>query len=122
MLAAHIFFNGNCKDAIELYVKAFNATITTIMANPQNENLVIHSELLIHNQLLILNDFGDNDGVSRSGGYQLAVRFEREEELKRAYSILEHESTTISPMQKTDYSDCVVRFIDKFGTRWAFWL
>lgn len=122
MLATHIYFNGQCKEAIELYVKAFNATIKTIMQKSGQEELVIHAEIYIHNQLLMLNDFGDNDGYSKSGGYQLAVSFDNEDDLKKAYSVLKDGSTTISPMQATDYSTCVVRFIDKFDVRWAFWV
>lgn len=122
MLAAHIYFNGQCKKALELYTKAFDAVTKVIIQNANNNELIDHSEILIHDQLLILNEFGDNDGVSQSGGYQLTVRFDNENELVNAYSILEEGSTTIFPMQKTDYSKCVVRFIDKFDTRWAFWV
>lgn len=122
MLATHLYFNGQCKEAIELYVKAFNAAIKTIMPMPGQEELVIHAEILIHNQLLMLNDFGDNDGYSKAGGYQLSVSFDNEAELKKAYSVMEEGSTTISPLQATDYSACVVRFVDKFNVRWGFWV
>ncbi|MCX7709927.1 MAG: VOC family protein [Clostridia bacterium] len=122
MLATHVYFNGQCKEAIELYVKALNADVKTMMLKPDREDLVIHAEILIHSQLLMLNDFGDNDGDSKSGGYQLAVSFGSEEELKAAYSVMKDESTTITPLQATDYSPCVVRFIDKFDVRWAFWV
>ena len=122
MLATHLYFNGQCKEAIALYVRAFNGTIKTIIQNPENDDLVIHAEILIHNQLIMLNDFGDNDGFSKSGGYQLAVSFDNECDLKDAYSILKDGSTTISPMQATDYSVCIVRFIDKFDVRWGFWV
>ena len=122
MLATHIYFNGQCKEAIELYVKAFNATIKSIVQNPEQCDLVIHAEILIQDQLLMLNDFGDNDGYSKSGGYQLAVSFKHEADLKNAYSILKEGSITISPLSSTDYSVCVVRFVDKFGVRWGFWV
>lgn len=119
MLVTHLYFKGQCREAIELYTKAFNATVKTIIQNPEHESLVIHAEILIHNQLLMLNDFGDNDGFSKSGGYQLAVNFESEEDLREAYSALKDSSTIISPMQVTDYSSCVIRFIDKYDVRWA---
>ena len=122
MLVTHVYFNGQCKEAIKLYVKAFNANINTIIQKPDQGDLVMHAEILIHNQLIMLNDFGDNDGFSTSGGYQLSVSFRTEEELKYAYSVLKDGSTTISPMKTTDYSVCVVRFIDKFDVRWAFWV
>jgi len=52
----------------------------------------------------------------------LAVRFDNADNLKEAYSVMKDGSTTISPMQATDYSDCIVRFIDKYDVRWAFWV
>lgn len=122
MLVTQIHFNGQCREAIEIYVKAFNATIRTIMQNPENESLVIHAEIFIHNQLLMLNDFGDNEGFSKSGGYHLSVSFDSEEELKKAYSVLKEGSTTITPMRVTDYSKCVIRFVDKFDVGWGFWV
>jgi PhnB protein len=122
MLVTHLYFNGQCKEAIEVYVKAFNGAIKTIMQNPEQDDRIIHAEMLIHGQMLMLNDFGDNDGFSKSGGYQLTVSFDNEDDLKNAYSILEEGSTTILPMQATEYSVCVIRFIDRFDIRWAFWV
>lgn len=83
--------------------------------------LVIHAEICIHNQILMLNDFGNNNGFSKSGGYQLCVSFENEDDLQDAYSVMKNGSITIDAMQATDYSTCVVRFIDKFDVRWGLW-
>lgn len=122
MLVTHIYLNGQCKKAIELYKNAFNATIQTLIESPENEELVMHAEILIHNQLLMLNDFGNNDGFSVSGGYQLCVKFDSEDELMKSYSILVDGSKIITPLQATDFSACMVRFIDKYDVRWGFWL
>ena len=121
MLVTHIYFNGNCKEAIELYKNALYADVKTLIEDSVL-NLVVHAEMVIHDELLMLNDFGNNDGVSRSGGYQLCLQFENVDELKRAYSKMEFESITIDPIQSTDYSPCTVRFEDRFGVRWAFWV
>ena len=121
MLTTHIYLNGNCKEAIEMYKSALNASIKTLIED-SNSQLVIHAEVMIHDELLMLNDFGNSDGISKSGGYQLSVRFENEDDLKRAYTIMQSESVTINSMRPTDYSPCTVRFIDKFDVRWAFWV
>ncbi len=121
MLTTHIYLNGNCKEAIEMYKSALNASIKTFIEDSGSQ-LVIHAEVMIHGELLILNDFGNNDGVSKSGGYQLCVRFENEDDLKRAYSMMRSESVVINAMQPADYSPCTVRFVDKFDVRWAFWV
>lgn len=121
MLVTHIYFNGQCKKAIEMYKQALNATVKTLIEDTETQ-LVIHAEITIHNQLLMLNDFGNNDGFSKSGGYQLSVQFDNEADLKRAYNVMQEGSTTIEPVQATEYSPCVVRFIDTFDVRWAFWV
>ena len=122
MLTTHIYLNGHTKDALQLYKNAFDADIKTVIINPENATLIIHSEIMIHNQLLILNDFGDNDGFSISGGYQLVLKFDNEQELKKAYSNFEGGCKIISPMQSNEYTPCQIRFIDRFDVRWAFYV
>ncbi|TLG72506.1 VOC family protein [Culicoidibacter larvae] len=121
MLVTHIYFNGQCKEAIELYKQALNASVETLIEDPEH-SLVIHAEMLIDNKPLIVNDFGNDDGYSKSGGYQLCVQFDDEAALLRAYEIMQNGSTTIESLQPTDYSPCTVRFIDMFDVRWAFWV
>lgn len=122
MLVTHIHCNGLCREAIELYKKAFQADVKTIIYRPGRGNLVDHAEITIHDQLLMLNDYAENDHVSKSAGYQLAVRFDNETDLLAAYSVLNEGSTTVFPMQATDYSACVVRLIDRYDVRWALWV
>lgn len=117
----HIYFNGDCKQAISLYEKAFGVSVQTLIEH-SDQPLVVHAEILIHNEVLMVNDFGNNDGHSTSGGYQLSLQFDDEAALKKAYAEMQKGSTTIEPMQPTDFSPCTVRFIDRFGVRWAFWV
>lgn len=121
MLVTHIYFNGQCNQAIELYKRVFNATVRTLIED-SSHLFVVHAEIIIHNELLMLNDFGNNDGISKSGGYQLSVQFDNEAALQKAYATMQNGSVTIEPMQSTEYSPCVVRFIDMFDVRWAFWV
>lgn len=101
-------------------MKALNASVMTIIPKPGQEEFILHAEILLHNQTLYLNDYGDNDVNFESGGYQLAVSFDNEDDLKRAYSDMKEGSRTITPLQAADYSSCVVRFLDKFDVRWRF--
>jgi PhnB protein len=113
MLSTLICLNGKCREAIEFYKKALNATVNIVIPNKENEALIDHSEIFIHDCLLMLNDFGGSDG---------SLKFKNEEELKKAYSIMEDKSTMISPMSAQDYTVCQVVFIDKFDVRWGFWV
>ena len=122
MLVPHIYLYGHCKEAIQLYQKAFGATVHTIIEDDEHR-LIIHAEIEIHNQLLMLNDTGGDLDFSRSGGgYQLSVQFDNEDDLAATYSILVEGAAIILSMQATEYSVCVVRFIDQFDVRWALWV
>ncbi len=122
MFCTHIYFNGNCREAIDLYKKAFGADILTIIDSAEHgkENQIIHAEIEIHGQKLMMNDFGNSQGVTTPNGYQLVVQFDQISQLETAYNEFAESSTILFPKQPTDYSPCVVQFIDKFGTRWAF--
>jgi PhnB protein len=113
---------GTAQKPLNCIKKPFNAKVLTILQNPERgkENQVIHAEIEIHNQKLMMNDFGNNLGVTTPGGYQLVVRFDQVEQLEKAFDEFEEGSTILFPRQPTDYSPCVVQFIDTFGTRWAF--
>lgn len=121
LLVTHIYFNGDCKEAIKLYEKALGAKVKTLIEDAK-QALVVHAEIVIHNELLMVNDFGNNDGISLSGGYQLSLQFDDEAALKKAYAAIQENSITIDPMQPTDFSPCTIRFIDRFDVRWAFWV
>lgn len=124
MFCTHIYFNGNCREAIDLYAKALDADLLTVMAYPEQgkENFVVHAEMEIDGQKLVMNDFGDDEGMTTPGGYQLVMQFHDAGKLKQAFEILSKEGEILSPLQSADYSPCVVRFADRFGTRWAFFV
>ena len=121
MLITHIYLNGHCSMAIDLYADAFGGEVISVIKNPNPEvDLVIHAEMNIFGNKLMLNDHGDGDGHSTSGGYQLCVYFETKDELMEVYSKFDEGSSIIMSPKPTDYSECVVRFIDKFDVHWAF--
>ena len=122
MLTTLICLSGKCREVIEFYKKALNATVKTIIPNKENNKLIDHSEIFIHDCLLMLNDFGGSNSTLKSNGYLLSLEFNNEEELKKAYSFMKNKSTTISPMQTKEYTTCEVVFIDRFDVRWGFWV
>jgi PhnB protein len=120
----HPHFNGNCREALDFYKKSSSVQVLSIISNPENgkDNEIIHSEILIHDQKLMMNDFGDQDGITQACGYQLVVQFATLAELDEMYAVLSDHCKIISPKQPTDYSECVVRLIDKFGVPWALYV
>jgi len=51
--------------------------------------------------------------------FQIDVRMKKEEDVKRAYEILQEDSQTNVVLGPTFWSPCMVDFVDKFGVRWC---
>jgi len=122
MIVPHLYLNGRCEEAISQYVKAFGAEVKVLIRFPENEPQkgVLHSELYIHGQRIMLNDVHGNSDYPQRGTLELVVIYDNIEELKNSHEIMKEGSHTLSPMQATDYSPCVVEFWDKFGILWGF--
>lgn len=125
----NLHFNGQCKQAIQLYEEAFDAKVKVLLcesdADPEDwtvkgnrADLVYHCEMYIGTQRLMLNDSTDSDAQSLNHVMSLVVTFDTADAVQRALSILAEGCTIIHPMQSTSYSSCFVSLIDKFGMRW----
>ena len=127
----NLHFKGNCKQAIELYKKAFGAEVKTLLsysdANPEDfvmddesqKNLVYHSEIIIGNHRLMLNDTTEDDDNFQTGNsLSLLVHFDSVDELKMAYAILADGAEIISPMESQTYCACFASLADKYGMQW----
>jgi len=122
MIVPHLYLSGRCEEAISQYVKAFGTEVRVLLYNSEDEPQkgVMHSEIYIHGQRIMLNDVSaGNDDTGRSA-VELVVIYDNVEELKKSYEIMKEGSQTISPMEETFYSPCVVEFRDRFGVPWAF--
>ena len=125
MLVPHLHFNGNCKEAIAFYEKAFKTKAESIIYNrdysPEyDDDKIAHAIMFIHGQKIFLNDrFGKID-TSTDIAVNLIVMWENESELLAGYEILKENSITIDPMEVLSYSSLAVQFIDKFGVQWGF--
>jgi len=125
----NLHFNGNCKQAIELYKKAYGAEIKALLhyadANPQDfimsdENhgdLVYHSEIIIGNHKLMLNDTTEED-FKMGNSLSLLVHFDTDDECMQAYKIMADGATILSPMESQTYCACFASLIDKYGVHW----
>ncbi|NIO20766.1 MAG: hypothetical protein GTN76_08525 [Candidatus Aenigmarchaeota archaeon] len=68
----------------------------------------------------MLNDIGGNNDYTQRAPTELVVIYDSVEDLKNSYEIMKEGSQTISPMEATFYSPCVVEFWDRFGIPWGF--
>jgi len=120
-------FYGNCKQAVELYKRAFGAEVKAIflnsdadpadyMAEENHKELVYHSEIIIGEQRLFLNDA--TDGYRAGNQVSLLIHFDTVEELKAAYEVIAEGAEILSPMESTTYCAAFVSLLDKYGVQW----
>ncbi len=124
-------FGGNCREALQMYEKAFAAKITCIITygeadDPQYNSLlepgqgdyIYHSELLIGGQRIIMSDHVDLEFQTCYSNF-LTVMCDTKEDVERTYETMKDGSKTIYPMEATPYSACRVVFVDRFRIRWG---
>ena len=124
-------FGGACREAIQLYAKAFGGEIACLITYREandpaympllteaQKDYVYHAELLLDGQRIIRSDHAD---LALQVCYTnfLTIVYDTKEEVQRAYSLMKEGSTTIYPMEATPYSSCRVVFVDRFGIRWG---
>ena len=127
MLIPHLHFNGNCKEAISFYEKAFNVKADNIVFNRdyapeecKDDDRIAHAVMHIHGQKIFLNDrFGKKD-TSTDVAIHLIVMFKNKEDLLSCYDIMKEGSITVDPLETLPYSPLAVQFIDKFGVQLGF--
>lgn len=124
-------FGGNCREAIQMYEKAFNGKISCLITygeanDPEYNQLlkenqkdyIYHSELVMGGQRIIMSDNLDIEFQTCYSNF-LTIMCDTKEEVQRAYEIMKEGSKAIYQMEATWYSSCRVAFVDRFGIRWG---
>ena len=124
-------FDGNCREAIQLYEKAFGGKITCLITyreandpaympllREDQKEYIYHSELVLGGQRIIMSDHVDIKFTVCYSNF-LTVMYDTKEEVQRVYEIMKEGSTTLYQMEATPYSSCRVAFVDRFGIRWG---
>lgn len=114
-----IYVKGSV-EAVELYIKAFNATLGFNVK--RTDNTFYHSELDICGHVLAVSEANDTMDKSITGNtMQFCFHYGEgnEESVKQAYEILKEGSKILFPLGPSDFSSLCADFIDKFGVRWC---
>ena len=123
MLIPHLHFDGECRDAIALYERAFATKVDVESIDYMADGVrIAHAAMDIHGTQVFLNDalvFLNNSFGNLSGSVHLTVTFNTADELLACYEILKAEGAA-PPFYETPYSKLVGNFKDKFGVLWGF--
>lgn len=111
-----------CNEAIEFYMKAFDATLLSIERIPEN-NMIYHAEINAFGQII---SFCEMETKRTAGNtMQFCFHFDdgSEEIIKKAYDVLKENAQIIRhPLGSWDFSDYVTDLTDKFGVHWCLFI
>lgn len=119
-----VIFNGNCKEAIELYKDYFGATVDYIVNyGSANKGLEDQKGLILNAQIDVKGNkfqFADHLGQEIIGGNQITfnVFMEDSEEVKSIFNNMKKDGTVIMEPIVTFFSPCHCTIKDKFGITW----
>lgn len=115
----HLLFHGDCQDAIETYVAAFDANIETLRYWDEDPSAgkVAQAELSFAGGTLRMSDARTSSPPSPHRGSSLTVEAP-EAVVWQAFGVLSERGTVRSAVRPTATSPAHGSLIDRFGTTW----
>ena len=128
----YLNFNGNCREAVEYYVRTFELEEPTLMTfgelppNPEHplpeeaNNLILHTMLSIYGSRVMFSDVLPGMHFVEGNNISLSIGLDDEEELRAAFEKLKDGGTVNMELQETFWSKCYGNLKDRFGIEWQF--
>ena len=128
MVTPYLVFNGNCKEVLEFYQKAFESDIGTPMLYGQYVPVDVKSPPLdlntwiLHAEMKLCGTtfwFADEVGKSAKGNkVRLTATVPTEKEAQKIFDQLKEKGEISLPPTETFYSTFHAALTDKFGVAW----
>lgn len=128
----YINFNGNCREAVEFYAKAFETEKQQIMtfgeAPPdpkfvlpeEAKHLVMHTQLTISGNNVMFSDVFPGMPFTAGNNISLTIISKNVDDIKTFFAKLKEGGTVSMDLQETFWSKCYGSLTDKFGICWQF--
>lgn len=119
IVTPNFHMDGNCKQAIALYTRAFGAKVQTLLleSDASHPERVYHAVLILGSQRIFMTD--DTAQTPPKGNtLSLVLTYDTKGEVMAAFEAVREGAQVITPPQATPYSSCMVSLVDRFGVRW----
>lgn len=123
-IGLQVYLQGSIA-AVELYQKAFGATLGYHVRNP--DGTFMHAELYVDEELLLAVSEANNT-IARDTRMQYSettypamnfgVTLKDEHAVTHAYEVLQNEANILYPLGSLPWSTCCANLVDKFGVFW----
>jgi PhnB protein len=123
----YLTFNGNCREAMTFYKECLGGELTfqtvaeTPIADQCPEGMlqqIMHSALVNGNAVLMGTDMAQPGGVKTGNDMAISVNFDREDEIRAAYSELSSGGKVIEPLKQAFENSLFAVLQDKYGKVW----
>lgn len=128
----YINFNGNCREAVELYAEVFKTEKPNLMRygdapqdpnfplTEETKNYVMHTELIISGSKVMFSDTPPEMPCVIGDNFSLTIVSKDLDEIQSSFKKLVEGGTVVMELQETFWSKCYGMLQDKFGLRWQF--
>jgi len=126
-ISAHLCFDGQCREAIELYQKTLGGTIQTMLTygespmasstDPRWHGRIVHATLVLENIELTGVDMIP-DAYQRPQGFFVTLTVEGVARAKEIFTALCQGGVIRVPFEKTFWSPGFGVLVDRFGIPW----
>jgi len=123
----YLYFNGNCEEALNLYVKVLGARIGFMMKTkdaPKSMECdadmgegVMHATLMIGETKVLVSDVPPSY-YAKPQGFNINVNVTEPAEAERIYASLSEGGEQTMPLQETFWAKRFGTCIDRFGIPW----
>lgn len=126
----YLYFNGNCREAVEYYAQIFETEKPQFMAygdNPPNpeyslpeaaKNLIMHSRLNFNGSNVMFSDVFPGSPFTVGNNIGLAYVSKDIDQVKQLFNKLQDGGSVKMELQETFWSKCYGNLRDKFGIEW----
>ena len=131
-IEVYLNFNGNCREAVEFYSRAFNTPMQPIMAFGEGEaspdfpipeaakDLVMHTFLTIAGDRVMFSDGWPGQPLTVGDNVSLTVISDDADEITAQFNALKDGGTVGMELQETFWSKWYGMVTDKYGVCWQF--
>lgn len=131
-LQPFVSFNGNCREAVEFYAKAFGTAAPKFMTygeGPQDEDmglsdadkgLIMYADLTISGAQVMFSDTPPGMPFVEGTNISLTIVTKDEDEIRRLFRDLGDGGEVGMELQETFWSNLYGMVTDKFGINWQF--
>lgn len=121
----YIAFKGNCREAIEFYKSALDASVVfsqtygdSPMAHMGAASNIMHCTIKVGDSTIMLCDDPNPAGVAASSNISLAIGLNDPARAKVIFDNLAAAGTVTMPLQKTFWAEAFGMVTDQFGIKW----